>query len=114
MLVVDLRTAAEGAEQEAAQAAALGLQYANIPVASVTVDPQQVAQLRQTLAGASADAMVVVHCVSGNRAGMLWGAAALEQGASLDSVRSTLAGVLNKQPAIDGLEQYAETLNAQR
>jgi uncharacterized protein (TIGR01244 family) len=114
VLIVDLRTEGEGAPQEAESAAAHGFAYANIPVSSATVDPDQVETLKMKLAGADPEAVVVVHCVSGNRAGMLWGAAALTEGASLESVKQSLDGVLNKQPAIDGLENFAQTLNAQR
>jgi uncharacterized protein (TIGR01244 family) len=112
VLVVDLRTEAEGTPEEAARAASLGLGYRNIPVSSATVDPNQVATLNSVLAEAAPDTLVVVHCVSGNRAGMLWGAAALEQGIALEEIRLRLDGVLTKQPTIDGLEAYAAAKNA--
>lgn len=71
--VIDLRTAAEGTDAEAAAAESLGLDYTNIPVSSVTVDPAQVDALRATLSGLDRDTLVVVHCATGNRAGLLWG-----------------------------------------
>lgn len=113
VLIVDLRTEGEGAPEEAASAEALGFGYANIPVSSAVVDPNQVDALRTTLAGVDPETLVVVHCVSGNRAGMLWGALALTEGESLESVKQSLDGVLTRQPAIDGLENFAQTLNAQ-
>jgi len=64
------------------------------------------------LDGANPDALVVVHCASGNRAGMLWGALQVSDGASLTDVQSELSGVLTKAPAIEGLEAFARTLNA--
>ena len=112
VLVVDLRTEPEGTPEEAAKAQSLGLGYRNIPVSSAIVDPNQVATLNQMLADAEPDTLVVVHCVSGNRAGMLWGAAALEQGIALDEIQARLEGVLTKQPTIDGLEAYAAAKNA--
>jgi uncharacterized protein (TIGR01244 family) len=113
VLVVDLRTEGEGAPAEAEAARALGLGYANIPVSSVNVDPAQVDALRGLLDGAGPDTLVVVHCASGNRASMLWGAAALSEGQSLDSVRASVEGVLTKQPAIDGLEAFARSIDVE-
>lgn len=114
VLIIDLRTEGEGAQREAEAAAAKGFGYANIPVSSAVVDPDQVERLRTTLASADPEALVVVHCVSGNRAGLLWGALALTDGASLDSVKQSVDGVLTRQPAVDGLENFAQTLNAER
>jgi hypothetical protein len=53
-----------------------------------------------------------VHCASGNRAAMLWGALQLTDGASLPDVQAKLSGVLTKEPAIEGLAAYARTLDA--
>ena len=110
--VVDLRTEAEGTPAEAAAADALGMAYTNIPVSSAVVDAAQVAALRDALGEAGEGDLVVVHCASGNRAGMLWGAVQLEAGVPLDEVKETAAGVLTKAPTIDGLEAYAKTLDA--
>ncbi|HEY5647059.1 MAG TPA: sulfur transferase domain-containing protein [Pseudomonadales bacterium] len=112
VLVVDLRTAAEGAEAEGDAAAALGMDYVNSPVASASVDPVQVDALRTTLAGADPEALIVVHCATGNRASMLWGAMRLADGSPMSEVRGNLDGILTKQPAIDGLDAFARTLNA--
>lgn len=112
VLVVDLRTPPEGTAEEAEAAAALGIDYTNIPVAGATVDPLQVVQLRSALDDADADTLVVVHCASGNRAAMLWGALQLSEGAALPDVQAKLSGILTKAPAVEGLETYARTLNA--
>jgi uncharacterized protein (TIGR01244 family) len=112
VLVVDLRTPPEGTADEAQTAAALGIDYTNIPVAGATVDPLQVEQLRAAISGAADDTLVVVHCASGNRAAMLWGALQLTDGASLPDVQAKLSGVLTKEPAIEGLAAYARTLDA--
>lgn len=110
--IIDLRTAPEGTQEEAAAAAALGLDYANIPVSSATVDPAQVDALRAALAGVDPETLVVVHCASGNRAGLLWGAVQLADGVPLDKVRAEVSPVLTKQPVIDGLDAYAKTVDA--
>lgn len=110
--VVDLRTEPEGAPEEAAAAEALGLEYTNIPVSSATVDAAQVAALRSALDQAGEGDLVVVHCASGNRAGMLWGAMQLEAGVPLDQVKEAVSGVVTKAPVIEGLDAYAKTLDA--
>jgi uncharacterized protein (TIGR01244 family) len=112
VLVVDLRTPVEGTAEEAEAAAQLGIDYTNIPVAGAAVEPSQVDQLRTALDDADGDTFVVVHCASGNRAGMLWGALQLQDGVPLPEVQARLAGILDKPPAIEGLEAYARTLNA--
>jgi len=110
--VVDLRTAPEGAPEEAMVAEELGLEYTNIPVASAAVDAAQVAALRSALDEAGEGDLVVVHCASGNRAGMLWGAMQLEAGVPLDQVKEAVSGIVTKAPVTEGLEAYAKTLDA--
>jgi protein tyrosine phosphatase (PTP) superfamily phosphohydrolase (DUF442 family) len=108
--VVDLRTEAEGVTAAAIVAGELGLTYHNLPVAGASIDPAQLNELRNLLDGRRDDEFMVIHCASGNRAGMLWGALALEQGENLEIVRAELAPILNKTPAIDALEEFAATL----
>lgn len=110
--VVDLRTAAEGTADEASAAEALGLAYTNIPVSSAAVDPAQVAALREVLDGANADDLVVIHCRTGNRAGLLWGAMQLEAGVPLQQVQEDVSGVVTAPPIAEGLEAYAKKLDA--
>jgi uncharacterized protein (TIGR01244 family) len=107
VLVVDLRTEAEGTPEEAAAAAELGLHYENIPVSSAEIDPAQVRALADVLNGAGDDALVVVHCASGNRAAMLWGAVQVADGRPLADVRAAVDGVLTSEALIGGLEAYA-------
>lgn len=111
--IIDLRTEPEGTLDEAAQAETLGLKYTNIPVSSATVDPAQVDALRVALSAADPESLVIVHCASGNRAGMLWGAAQLANGIPLAIVQEKVATIMTKQPAIDGLDVYAKTLDAE-
>ena len=110
--VVDLRTEGEGAPEEAAAAAALGIDYTNIPVSSAAVDTAQVSALQAALAAAGADELVVVHCRTGNRAGLLYGAAQLEAGVPLDVVKENVSGVVTAAPITEGLESYAKQLDA--
>ena len=110
--IIDLRTEPEGTLEEADQAEALGMSYVNIPVSSATVDPVQVEALRNVLASSDPNALVIVHCATGNRAGMLWGAAQLADGVPLAEVQARVSGIMTKQPVIDGLDAYAKTLDA--
>lgn len=109
--IVDLRTEPEGAPEEAAAAAALSLEYTNIPVAGASVVPEQVAALRAALDGVAPGELLVVHCGTGNRAGMLWGAMLLEDGMALEDVEKTVSGVVTKAPINDALKAYAKTLD---
>ena len=110
--VIDRRTEGEGAPEEAAAAAALGISYTNIPVSSATIDSAQVAELKDALGAARPDELVVVHCRSGNRAGLLWGAAQLEAGVPLEVVQENVSGIVTSEPIAEGLESYAKQLDA--
>ena len=112
ILIVDLRTEKEGASEEAAAAESLGLSYTNIPVSSAEIDSAQVSALQQALDGAAADDLVVVHCRSGNRAGLLWGAAQLEAGVPIAEVHRSVSGIVTMEPISQGLEAYAKRLDA--
>ena len=110
--VVDLRTEPEGTPEEAASAADLDIEYTNIPVAGARIEPAQVAELRSVLEGVQAGELLVVHCGTGNRAGMLWGAMLLEDGMPLSEVEAEVAGVVTKAPINDALKAYAKSLDA--
>jgi rhodanese-related sulfurtransferase len=104
---------ADGTPEEAAAAAELGLDYENIPVSSAVVDPGQVTALAAALDGAPDDALVVVHCASGNRAAMLWSAVQVHGGRPLADVQAEVEGVLTSPRLIEGLTAYAGSLGAE-
>ncbi len=110
--VIDLRTEPEGTPVEAAAAADLGMVYTNIPVAGASIDPVQVGQLRDALSPSASEDLVIVHCASGNRAGMLWGAMLLEEGVPLTEVEEKVAGVVTKAPITGALEAYSKSLES--
>ena len=110
--IIDLRTAAEGSSEEAIDADVLGMEYANIPVSSAEVNAAQVAALRGELNSAGPDELVIVHCRTGNRAGLLWGAVQLEAGIPLEQVQEEVSGVVTAPPIAEGLAAYAKTLDA--
>ena len=70
----ELRAAAEPA----------GLQFLDLPFSGPRATPEQVRALADLLA--SGDVRVVAFCKSGMRSALLWGAASLANGRSLDEV----------------------------
>ena len=112
VVLIDLRTEAEGTPEEAAAAEALGMRYENIPVSSADIDPDQVSALSSAMASAGDDALIVVHCASGNRAAMLWSAVQVRDGRPLEAVRSSVEGILTSPRLIEGLSAYADSVAA--
>ena len=107
VLIVDLRTAAEGTAEEQAAAAAFGMDYRNIPVAGVAIVDDQVAELDGILSQTSPDSLVVLHCASGHRAGMLWAANQINKGQNVDDLLEQLAPLVTKEPVIDAIRTFA-------
>lgn len=108
VLIVDLRTSTEGTDEAAAQARKLGLRYQNIPVSGAVIDPDSVAALSAVLA-ANGQGDVIIHCRSGNRAGLLWGAVQLEQGVPLEEVLVGVSDIVNRPGIENALKDYAHT-----
>lgn len=91
-LIVDLLTPEEGAAEEEAEAAAVGISYANVPVSTRAPTPAQVAEVARLLEDA-ANRPVLVHRETANRVGALWalyrtgrgvpGEVAIEEGRAL-------------------------------
>lgn len=104
--VIDLRTEREGTAAAAARAQALGIDYHNVPIAGEAVDPDAVNTVAALIAAAQGGP-VLLHCASGNRAGMIWGAVQVRAGRSLDEVQERLAAVPMRSGAQDALAQYA-------
>jgi protein tyrosine phosphatase (PTP) superfamily phosphohydrolase (DUF442 family) len=102
-----------GVAEEAAEAARLGLDHRNVPVAGAAFTEAQLDEVAAILAEAG-ERTVVVHCATGNRAAMIWGALALRQGAPLADVMDTVAPVATRQPVRDALADYAEALAGER
>lgn len=103
-VIVDLRTAAENIAGQAQSLKDHGFEYHNIPISSAVIDPNQLAALA-AIAEANTDKLLIVNCRSANRAGMLWGAYLLEQGATLEHALELVG------PAITGKANRAALLN---
>lgn len=102
-LVIDLRTAPELGD-EPAQLERLGVDYVNLPIGrSVQSVPEFSALL---VAAGKRD--VIVHCASGNRAGMLWAAHLIANGEELDDALQAVKPIVTKQPVEDAIVEFAK------
>jgi uncharacterized protein (TIGR01244 family) len=83
--IINLRNTGEpGLEEEAAAAAAAGLQYVHIPVDGATASLTNAKDVLAALEKAP-EGKVLLHCASGNRVGAIWGMAqAIENGLSIE------------------------------
>jgi uncharacterized protein (TIGR01244 family) len=104
--VIDLRTDAEGVAMAAAEARQRGIDYHNVPVAGATLDPASVDEVA-ALIDAAGNGPVLLHCASGNRAGMVWGAVQIRRGAALDDVVPRLEPLPMRPAALDALSDFA-------
>ncbi len=105
-LVVDLRGTSEGADVEARDLALAGVTYVHLPQSAAPPPAQDVAFLRDLLA-VNGDRPVIIHCSSGNRAGLLWGAYRLEQGRALPDVLAEVAPIATRAAIQEAIAQYA-------
>jgi len=98
--VIDLRNPEEGTADEAATLSSLGLQYINFPTGGTAPSSDRLAEFTALL-DAAPEQRTLLHCASGNRAGMMWGLYRREQGIPLDQILSELHGVVTKEPLLD-------------
>lgn len=102
--VVNLRPPAEDPGfDEAAEAAALGLDYACLPVAGADdLDDATVARFGALLEAGQARGDVLIHCASGNRVGALVALHARGTGATPDEALALgkAAGLAGLEPAV--------------
>jgi uncharacterized protein (TIGR01244 family) len=78
--IIDLRTKAEGTDDEKLAVEAAAMSYVNIPVTGEGINEGQLAAFTQAIENAEIPALV--HCASGNRAGAMWAAYRISKGVS--------------------------------
>ncbi|BFM10934.1 hypothetical protein R50072_10870 [Simiduia litorea] len=78
--IIDLRSAAEAPEVEGEAAKQLGLTWFNFPMTGELPSAEQIQQFGAALG----DSKTLVHCRSGNRAGMAWSLWQISQGVALE------------------------------
>jgi len=104
IMVIDLRTAQEGTAVEARQLSGLGIARTSLPIGR-GISHAQVSEFDQLLKESS-EQKIVVHCASGNRAGMLWAAHLIDEGVSLQKAQSQVSGIVTKDSAKDVIAAY--------
>ena len=107
--VIDLREPGDadlGAEAAVLQAS--GIRYVNFPVGRTAPGAERLAAFARLMDETAADRRLV-HCVSGNRAGMIWALDRLRAGAPLAAVLAEIDGLVTHVPLLDIVKTYAAT-----
>ena len=106
VLLIDLRTHAEGTEAFAREMAQQGIDYVNVPVDRDPLKPATVRRFDAALAERGARP-AVVFCASGNRAGLIWAASLVDQGVGADDALATVAPVATRSATREAVQAYA-------
>ncbi len=104
--IVDLRTPEEGTEEARGRFEAAGFRYINFPTTADAPDAAHLATF-VALVDAESRAPMLMHCASGNRAGMMWGLYQLEHGVPLADVLRAVAPVVTKASLREEIEHHA-------
>ncbi len=103
-VVIDLRTAQEGVAEEAEQMKQAGISYFNLPVGrdglSDTITSDFAALLEE-----HKGRPVVVHCRSGNRAGLLWATYLIEEGYSVTEALAAVDDIVTSEGIRTAIKQ---------
>jgi uncharacterized protein (TIGR01244 family) len=108
-VVIDLRTPAEGTADESHAMWRNGVTYINLPTTGQAPARSEI-ELFDAIVAVNSRRPILVHCASGNRAGMLWAAHLLDAGASLTSAKEAVAKVATKAPIQAAIDGYAASL----
>jgi len=104
-VVIDLRRAQEQPQVEAELFRQRGITYENLPM-SGKVNAAQVAAFDELLSKYQGRD-IVVHCASGNRAGLLWGAHLVTSGMSAQEALQQVDGIATKPAIKQGILNYS-------
>lgn len=85
--VIDLRTPAEGTDEERRLVEGEGLAYVSVPVTPASLSASDVERVRALLED-PAKGPVLLHCASGNRTGAVWAAIQAGRGLSLEAAEA--------------------------
>ncbi len=85
--VIDLRLPEEGIEEERAEVKKLGMTYVNIPVGKIWPEDALLEQFASIL-NSKESKPILIHCASGNRAGMIWSYYQITSGTNVDRALS--------------------------
>ncbi|NNF79047.1 MAG: hypothetical protein HKN05_13545 [Rhizobiales bacterium] len=113
-VVIDLRHPKEGIEAEAELMRSLEVPYFNLPIGPGSFNRTTVNQLDALLTEHAARP-IVIHCASGNRAGLLWAALLKERGTSSSAATAAVSGIVTMPQINQAIENYnAEQTNAKQ
>lgn len=104
-VVIDLRHPDEGIDLESEQMRSLSVPYYNLPIRPNTFDRTTVNQFAELL-DAHSGRSIIVHCQSGNRAGLLWAALLKERGMSAANASSAVSDIVTKPAVHQLIQQY--------
>jgi uncharacterized protein (TIGR01244 family) len=108
-VVIDLRLPDEGTAAESHAMWRAGVVYINLPTTGAAPTRDDV-ELFDAIVGANAGRPILVHCASGNRAGMVWAAHLLDGGTSLADAKKAVRGVVTKASIDAAIDGYAAGL----
>jgi len=104
--VVDLRTPEEGIETERNALEGSGIEYINIPVGHDSLSENTTKKFSDTMDRLEGK-KVLVHCQSGNRAGMMWGVYQTGRGVPLDEVLRSVQHSVTNESLLESIKQHA-------
>ena len=105
--VIDLREPGDAdLDAEAAVLQAAGIRYVNFPVGRTAPNAERLAAFARLMDETAADRRLV-HCVTGNRAGMIWALGRLDSGAPLRAVLAEIDGLVTHAPLLDIVKTHA-------
>lgn len=107
-LVIDVRGLDEGIAAEQTMLEGLQGHYAHLPVPRKAPSQETVDALGRLLEG-SGNRSVVIHCSSGNRAGLLWASHLISNGTALEKALEEVKPVTTKPKIITAINTYEET-----
>ncbi len=104
-VVVDLRTAEEGVAEEAEQLDRAGITYYNLPIGrdGLSADTRE---MFATLLEDHPGQPVLVHCRSGNRAGLLWATHLMDQGKTAEEALAVVDKIVTSDEIRGAIKDY--------
>ena len=76
-----------------------------MPMGRQAPKPEQVASLNEILEE-NRDRLIVLHCSSGNRAGLLWASLLRQRGWSFEDALGAVSPLVTREPIVEAVRQY--------